>query len=374
MKVRIASVAVLLGSLSTGLAWLTFAPMLGKLVELVRRDLGQGVARELLGTLPRLLPVYLFLDLLLMTFVCYAILQWVVGRPLAQTEASIEQLGRLQLELPLDVQGGPLLSRIQSALGRMAEALRREQALTQRQLHELKAANERLSQTQTELVAAERLATVGKLASGIAHEVGNPLGGILGYLSLVRDRTKAGAPQALEFLDRIEGEVQRINGIVRSLLDLGRPPRGTTVPVDVPEVARTSAGLLSANAELANVSVELDVPPSLIARAEPGPLAQILLNLLLNAAQAMQGKGKVTLRVAPENGHVRVDVDDTGPGLPPEVLPRVFEPFFTTKPAGQGTGLGLAVCLHLATAMNAQLRAENLPAGGARFTLLLPGA
>jgi signal transduction histidine kinase len=370
MKWRIASVAFLLGSLATGLTWLTMQPMLLRLLDVARR-LAQpgGPEAEAVARVRGLLPLALGLDLVALTVIIYVVLDTTVGRPLRATEAAVEQLGRLELDLAPVSQGGPLLSRIQGALNRMAEALRREQALTRSQLEALRQANARLARAQTELVSAERLATVGKLAAGVAHEVGNPLSGILGYLSLARMR--APTPELRDYLDRIDHEVQRIDGIVRGLLDLGRPGSGALAPVDVGRVAQTCVELVRAGPELEQVRVDFALEPGLLARADAGPLSQILINLLLNAAQAMGGQGSVRVSTRREGEVVRLSVEDSGPGIPAEVMPRLFEPFFTTK-EGKGTGLGLAVSLHLAQGMGGRLTAENVPGGGACFSVHLP--
>ncbi|XXF76631.1 ATP-binding protein [Myxococcaceae bacterium GXIMD 01537] len=372
MKWRIASVAFLLGSLATGLTWLSVQPMLLRLLDVARRFAEPGSPAE--ATVARvrgLLPLALGLDLVALTVLAYLVLDFTVGRPLRATEVAVEQLGRLELDLPPVSQGGPLLSRFQAALNRMAEALRREQAVTRTQLEDLRRANTRLTQAQAELVAAERLATVGKLAAGVAHEVGNPLSGILGYLSLARMR--ASTPELREYLDRIDHEVQRIDGIVRGLLDLGRPGSSVRGPVDVGRVARTCVELVSAGPDLKDVRVEFELEPEGLARAEAGPLSQIVINLVLNAAQAMGGQGLVRISTRRDGAEVRLSVEDSGPGIPTGVMPHLFEPFFTTK-EGKGTGLGLAVSLNLAQGMGGRLTAENISGGGARFTVHLPAA
>jgi two-component system, NtrC family, sensor kinase len=369
MKWRIASVAFLLASLTTGLSWLTLQPALIRLVDIARRLASpDSPEAEVLSRVRGFLPFALALDLFVLGALVYFVLDLTVGRPLRNTEVAVEQLGRLELDLPPVSQGGPLLSRIQSALNRMAEALRLEQAKTRSQLEALRQANARLSQAQTELVSAERLATVGKLAAGVAHEVGNPLAGILGYLSLARMR--ATTPELKDYLGRIDHEVQRIDGIVRGLLDLGRPRPASLAPVDVSQVVETCVKLVRAGPELSRVKVDFALEPGLLARADAGPLSQIVINLMLNAAQAMGGEGGVRVSSRREGKEVRLEVEDTGPGIPADVMPRLFEPFFTTK-EGKGTGLGLAVSLHLARSMGGRLSAENVPGGGARFIVHL---
>ncbi|MBS1152232.1 MAG: sensor histidine kinase, partial [Myxococcaceae bacterium] len=205
------------------------------------------------------------------------------------------------------------------------------------------------------------------------HEVGNPLSGILGYLSLMRSRA-GGSEETLDLVKRIEAEVQRIDQIVRSLLELGRPSRGQPGPVELAGLIDTSVKLLSSGPEFRNLTWRVEVEPALYARCESGPLSQVMINLLINAAQAMGGQGALELTAAAVDGRAELRVRDHGPGLPPDVQGRLFEPFFTTKAAGKGTGLGLAVSRHLVEAMGGQLTAANHPEGGAVFTvrLLLP--
>lgn len=373
MKLRIASIAFLLGSFSTGLAWLTLAPVLVRQMNTIVRLAPSGPDLEAIELTRGFLPFYLALDMLLVTIVCSAVLHVTVARPLRRMEQAIDRFGRLDLNLPFTAAAGPLVSRVQAALTRMAEALQKEQAITRSQLNELRLANERRIRAQTELVSAERLATVGKLAAGVAHEIGNPLGGILGYLALVKSRT-VGSPDVHDCLERIDAEVQRINRIVRGLLDLGRPSRGTMSPVEIANLADTCVRLVGAGPDFIGVEVKVEVAPGTVARADPGPLSQVLINLLLNASHVLGGRGTIWLRAATIEGQAKIEIEDSGPGIADEVMPRLFEPFFTTRPAGQGTGLGLAVSMHLVSSMGGQLSARNMPGSGACFTIFLPAA
>jgi two-component system NtrC family sensor kinase len=369
VKLRIASIAFLLASLCVGLAWLSVQPLLVRLLDAVHRA---GGVTEVGAHVGAALPLLLAMDFVIAGLVIFAVLYMTVGRPLVRVEQEIDRLGRLELDMPSAPSGGPLLSRLQSSLRLMAQALREEQATTQRQVNELRATNERLAQTQAGLAASERLATVGKLAAGVAHEIGNPLSGILGYLSIARSRPDGGDVD--DYLARIDAEVQRIDKIVRELLELGRPPRLTPGPVDVAEVVRACTGLLGAGPDFTSVQLDVQVPPGVCARAESGALSQVLINLLLNAAHAVDGKGQVTVRGRRDGSEVQLEVQDSGKGLSDEAMKHLFEPFFTTKENGRGTGLGLAISQHLVTQMGGQLQAANAASGGAVFTVRLPSA
>ncbi len=368
MRLRIALISVGLAALVTGAVLIALQPPLAGLMEVVRQSdvaTHPGVAR-----FRAVLPVQLGLAFLVATVVIFVALYVTVGRPLLRAEEAVEQIAGLERDASVPT-GGPVLSRLQRALKRLAAALAAERTRNAEQLEALRRTNEQLVRLQAELVASDRLATVGKLSAGVAHEVGNPLAGILGYLSVVRSRAR-GQGELLELLDRIEAEVQRIDQIVRSLLELGRPSRGKAQPLDVRPVIDSSVKLLSAGEEFRGVKVTVDCPPSLYLRAEGGPLAQVLVNLLLNAAQAMGGAGELTVRAAAQGDRGVIAVEDSGPGFAPGVAERLFEPFFTTRPAGKGTGLGLAMSRHLLSQFGGELTAGNRAGGGAVFTIALP--
>ncbi len=372
MRFRILALGFLLAVVACVVTWLSVQPVLASLMEAVSRFGGtETAARDTLSRVRAVIPFFIALDLAAVSFVAFTLLYLVVGRPLGETERAIESLAQLRLDVPLE-SGGPLLSKIQASLVRMADALKAEQEITRRQVRELKVTNEQLTRAQTELVSADRLATVGKLAAGVAHEVGNPLAGIMGYVSLIRTRAKD-KPEVVELLDPVEKELKRIDQIVRSLLDLGRPSKSGVSVIALGPLVESAVKLLSASSEFRNVQIDLQVPPEVRARGEAGPLSQVLINLLLNAAQAMASRGTIEIRAA-LGSTVVLTVADSGPGIPADVLPRLFEPFFTTKGAGKGTGLGLAVSRHLISSAGGTLEAGNRPEGGAIFTITLPPA
>jgi two-component system, NtrC family, sensor histidine kinase HydH len=225
---------------------------------------------------------------------------------------------------------------------------------------------------QTELRRSERLAALGKLLAGVAHEVRNPLAGIRSTVQLWQ---RGIGPDAESFADLLD-EVDRLEGIVARLLHFSRAEAQDLVPGDLNVVVGEVARLTRGPAEAQGVNLELDLDPALptVAMAPPA-LVQVFRNLTTNALQVMPDGG--TLRLATcyhsSQGTVEASVADTGPGLPPDVLAHLFEPFYTTK-AG-GTGLGLAIAREIALAHRGELRARSQPGKpGAVFTLALPVA
>ena len=281
--------------------------------------------------------------------------------------------------LPVLGEGSGLaLSRAAVAFERIAAALEEERRRLAGKVEELTRAGRALDEAHASLARSERLATMGRLAAGLAHEIGNPLGAISGYVEIARARLPPDADRDLAVaVGRIAEAAARIDRTIRDLLDLARtaPPR--LAPLDLAAVLATAVRLARVQARFRHVEVETRFPPGLPpVLADEHQLGQVLLNLLLNAGDAMGGEGQVVLSaaLAGERGEVELSVADAGPGIAAEHLPRLFEPFFTTKEPGEGTGLGLAISHRIVESLGGALSAENGASGGAVFRLRLPAA
>ncbi len=224
-----------------------------------------------------------------------------------------------------------------------------------------------LQEHQEKLVQQEKLAGIGRLAAGVAHEINNPLSVILGYTRLLKNRAQG---ELADELATIEAEAVRCQHIVEDLLDLSRPLAIAGDPVDLRPLCEDVVARLCEAGPLARVEVGIRGEGQVRGSAER--LRQIVTNLLRNAAEAAGQGGRVQLTLSRQSEHVRLEVTDSGPGIPSSARARLFEPFFTTKPAG--TGLGLAVSQAIAHAHGGRIEAANGPSGGALFTLSLPGS
>ena len=269
----------------------------------------------------------------------------------------------------------------------------------------------RLLEEQAQRAHLEKVASVGRLAAGVAHEIGNPLGAMTGYLHLLRT-TVNGNADAAEALTGIERESARIDRIMRSMLDYARPRRRVVEPVELNAVVRRVLAMLRDQGTMRQVESALMLEPGLPAlTGDPHEIEQMLVNLLLNAVDAMQGNGMVTVvtqclpfaEVATDadrrsndpgdfvvpRGHsarvhawlntvgnvsrvVELVVADTGPGIPWSDSERVFDPFFTTKDPGKGTGLGLAVVARIVEGFGGTVWVRQAREGGAAFVLCFP--
>ena len=223
------------------------------------------------------------------------------------------------------------------------------------------------------LFHAEKMAAVGQLAGGVAHEINNPLGGILALAQLMsRDADRS--PDDQENLRLITDAAVRAKRIVESLLTFSRRPSEEKGPVDLARVADDALFLLQSQLKSGRIVLVREYRPAL-AVANANQVQQVVLNLVVNAIQAMGGAGRIVVSTgAAGPGRVSLQVADSGPGMRPEVARRAFEPFFTTKPEGQGTGLGLAICYQIAEEHGGSIRLESAPGQGATFVLELPAA
>ncbi len=220
---------------------------------------------------------------------------------------------------------------------------------------------------------ADRMSTIGQLAAGVAHELNEPLGAILGYSELIRD--SFGLPdQTARDLERIIRASLRGREIVRQLLVFARQHAAERKPLRIEPVLREALSLVGARIRRSHVQVHTEIAADLpMVTGDSGQLQQVFVNLCVNAAQAMPAGGQLALRATRAGDGVAVVVEDTGTGMDEDTLRRAFDPFFTTKDVGQGTGLGLSVVHGIVTAHGGTIRASSRPGHGTRFELQLPG-
>ena len=224
-----------------------------------------------------------------------------------------------------------------------------------------------------QLQMSEKMASVGLLAAGVAHEVNTPLTGISSFTQMLLDGADPDDPKT-RVLEKIEHQTFRAAKIVNGLLNLARPGRSdASGPVDINVVVNDVLALLEHQLEAGNVKVRRELSPAPpVVQGVEFKLQQVFLNLFLNARDAMPKGGWLTVRTHVDEQHTIVDVADTGSGIPPELLSRIYDPFFTTKAPGQGTGLGLSVTYGVMQEHHGVIECESDPGHGTRFTLTLP--
>ncbi len=307
-----------------------------------------------------------------------------------------------------------------ASFNRMIERLKENQDSLEKYLESLESANKQLEETQEELVRTEKLASIGRFAAGVAHEVGNPLGAILGYTNILK-KEGIDREEAKDYLKRIEVEIERINKIVRELLDFARPSKLEIRDVEINKIIESTLSLLSYQKDFKNVEPKLELQSDLpMIKGNESQLSQVFINIILNAIDAMPAGGVLQIQT---RGHViedlnadwprriypsrrksdplesdyshlrkhrpfsggltkfsrgerlvRVRISDTGNGIRKEDLENIFDPFFTTKAPDKGTGLGLSISLKIVESLGGEIRVESEEGKGTTFEVYFPAA
>ncbi|MGQ0560267.1 MAG: sensor histidine kinase [Gemmatimonadota bacterium] len=337
-----------------------------------------------------------------------------VLKPIDRLVGSAEAIAAGELVVDLPAAETREIARLSQALNDMARRLIADQAQLAENIRSLDETNRLLTEARDAMVHSEKLASAGRLGAGIAHEVCNPLGAIIGYLGVMR---KHAPENQSELIDAAEREAHRIDRIVRGLLDYSRPHEARPQPLDVNRIVHDTVDLVATQGKFRRIRLEVALADALPRiNGDPYQLQQVLVNLFVNAADALEDTRDPVVRVstierqrrpAPplqarrKDDHpainyshrrrlhapagsliaepgvaggrvVEITVSDNGPGIPLELVDQIFEPFVTTKEVGKGTGLGLAVCSRLIEGMGGIIRADAREDGGATFRIVLP--
>ena len=256
-------------------------------------------------------------------------------------------------------------------IGLLADRQRRAQARTAQTAAELQRAYAELRQTFAQLLQTEKLASLGELSAGLVHEIRNPLAGIKGAVEIIADELAPSSPRR-EFAALAQREIDRLDKLVGEFLRFARPAQLAQTPADLNEIVRSVAALLEQPAAAQNVTIKQSLATNLpLITVDSEQVKQVLLNLGLNALQAMPDGGVVTFRTVRQGDSLTIEVEDEGGGVTPALAARIFEPFFTTKE--KGVGLGLSIAHKIATQHGGALTLTNGPRG-AVFQFRLPVA
>jgi PAS domain S-box-containing protein len=241
-------------------------------------------------------------------------------------------------------------------------------------LREINRVKEELEKTQLQLLQSEKMASLGKLAAGVAHQLNNPLAGITLFTKLVMEDYEL-EEGAKNDLCRVMEDAERCRDTVKELLEFTRQTRHLMRPHDINQAISRTLFLLENQTLFQNITIQKNLDSSLpTVHSDVQQLNHLFMNIILNAAQAMEGKGQLSLETAnqPEKKQVCIRISDTGPGIPEHILPHIFDPFFTTKEEGEGTGLGLSLVYGIVENHGGQIKAENRSDRGTTFIIELP--
>ncbi len=282
-----------------------------------------------------------------------------LSRPIEQLSKAADTVGTGNFDVAVDVRTHDEVAQLSQSFNTMAGNLRERDA--------------RLREANAQLVQSEKMAAVGQLSAGLAHEVKNPLAGILGFAQLTR-RSLQDPDTVAKNLDIIERETRRCTEIISNLMRFSRQEPGERDATDINVTVTRAVALVDHQLGLQKIRIETELREGLpLVFGNANQLQQVFMNLLINALQAMeQTGGVIRVRTRDSDPNIIIEVEDTGPSVPPEIRARLFDPFFTTKRAGQGTGLGLSVSYGIVRDHGGSIFVGDAQGGGARFVIALP--
>jgi two-component system NtrC family sensor kinase len=350
-------------------------------LESVDREVASMKARVLVVTAVEITLIGIFIIVFTRRF---------LSRPIEELIDGAHKVSEMELDQPLDIRGGSEeLDELARSFDVMRERLRTALAeinqFTQKLETKVEERTEQLKAAQKKLVQSDRLASLGQLSASVAHEINNPISGVLNLAMLLQRMLKETGvpperlPEFRRYLAQVINETGRVGRIVSDLLAFSRRGKPQRAPADLNKIVLMTLSVVQHKLMLSNVEVETALAEDLpVAQCDQSQIQQVALNLILNAAQATQSKsadrrqGRVSISTRPGDGMVYLEVADNGEGIPPENLARIFDPFFTTKSEGKGVGLGLAVSYGIVQAHGGEIEVRSKPGEGATFIVSLP--
>jgi two-component system, NtrC family, sensor kinase len=324
---------------------------------------------------------YFAIDFILLLGLGSFILSRIVVRPISRLLAATEKITGGQYGQQVRVSGSAELARLAESFNDMSATLLQKEQEVSGHVAALEKANADLQQAREEALRTEKMASIGLLAAGMAHEIGTPLASIMGYAELAAGE-QLDSSTIQDYARRISGDCARIDRIVRGLLDYSRPRAATVETCDIRRLVVTTIEMLSQQGAFKDIRLatyyDEKMPEVCV---DPHQLQQVLINLLINSRDAMPAGGKLAVRVTSDKSRrlpgqatsgLRIDVLDNGSGIPEEHLKRIFDPFFTTKPPGKGTGLGLAISARIIEGFGGRIEVQSRTGTRTCFSIWLP--
>ncbi|MGD2098238.1 MAG: ATP-binding protein [Desulfobacterales bacterium] len=335
----------------------------------------------------KMLFVYLFLNTVILTFIGIYRLSKVYFLPLARLARRAEDYHEDDDMLFSVRKEDNELHKLSASLNSMLRRISADKEKLRSTVNSLEVANLELKKAQEEIIRAEKLASVGRLSAGIAHEIGNPIGIVMGYLDLLKQKDTP-VSEKEEYIQRTEEEIERINTIIRQLLEISRPSKAGLKVVSVHDLIDDIAQVLKVQPLMSNIELEciLEAPNDTVL-ADANQLRQVFLNLIINAADAVSSadssvNGKLVIKsdlISEKQGasgkpkpFLKITFIDNGPGISEDDISNIFDPFYTTKEPGKGTGLGLSVSFMIVQGFGGEMTVHSEKGEGTSLTILLP--
>jgi two-component system NtrC family sensor kinase len=313
----------------------------------------------------------------------FFILYVLVTKPLGIMEGGMKRLARGDFDHPININTKDEMGFLANTFNSMSQEIRRYRVRLEDWAGELQKEVDKktreIREAHEHLIEAEKLASLGRLAAGVAHELNNPLTGILSFAHLMRQRMKPGREDDIEDLDVIIEQTNRCSKIIKGLLGFARKGTAEKMPISINDLIESTISMVKNQAKFHNVKISLELKDDLPkVFVDPNQIQQVFINMLTNAADAMDNRGVVAVATRTEKMEglefVEVEFADTGHGIIPDHMGRIFEPFFTTKPVGMGTGLGLPVSYGIIKKHGGEILAKSAVGKGTSFRIMLPVA
>ena len=344
----------------------------------IRADLGplyQGLRKS-----ERLILIYICLNAIILVLFGIYLLSRTVVKPVHKLLTITDKFEEWPSLFDQEESSKNEIGQLSRSLKMMLKRLETNKRELEANISSLEEANLEIKKAQDEIIKSEKMASAGRLATGVAHEIGNPLSIILGYLELLR-RGDLKSEEARDFLERIESEVTRINGIIRELLDFSRPASAEHEETGIHQLIMETVNMIEPQPMMDQIEIQQELRAiKNVVWAGTAQLKQVFLNIILNAADAMidtessDGLSPKVLNIETENedDSIVISFTDTGIGISAEGLDRIFDPFYTTKEPGKGTGLGLSVCYTIIEGLGGGICAESVLGKGSKFIVNIP--
>lgn len=325
-----------------------------------------------IGTSRKLITAWILLFILVLAIFGYYLLSTTVVRPFQKLIEITRGISRGVFNHEVNVGSISEINQLYEALSSMYNEIEENRGKLQKNIDNLESANRTILNTQRELIASEKLASLGRLSAGVAHEIGNPLSAINGYVEVIKRRDMISEDQVDQYLGKISSEIERINTIIKTLLDYSRPKESKVEYNDINEIVSESRKILLNQGIMKDISIELHLDNKpLYVMVDRYQMIQVFINLLLNSRDALNGKGKIQITTGTDSGgQAEIRITDNGPGIPDEIADRIFDPFFTTKEPGAGTGLGLSITQRIIEQFNGKIYLTSSTGEGTTFTIV----
>lgn len=315
--------------------------------------------------------IWIILFLLIIAFLGFYILSRRIVKPVRELIFATEQIAKGEFPQNMDIGNVRELNQLSSALNTMHLQIEQSKGMLKENIDALERSNRVIKSTQKELIASEKFASLGKLSAGVAHEIGNPLSAIAGYVDVLNKTTDLSQDDKKRFLNNIKNEVSRIDRIIKTLLDYARAKEPQIKQVNLNDIIFDAVNILETQGIFNNIDFKMHLDENLTTiDADAHQVSQVIINLLLNAVDAVEQNGKIVVSsLIDSEGKVEVSVKDSGIGIPKENLDKIFDPFFTTKEPGKGTGLGLSVSARIVQNFGGDISVESNKGAGSIFRI-----